>query len=155
MDINKDKIYLKRAGVEDILTLISIEEKVSGLKTYSNMVTEDEWKQSLAKSVVYLIFMGENVVGNISYEKKPDNVVYIDGFIVDPKYQKQGIGKETVRLIMDELQSAKRIELATHPENASAIKIYSSFGFIMKEKIENYFGDGEPRIIMVKENSKI
>ena len=56
-----------------------------------------------------------------------------------------------MKFILEELSDAKTIELATHPKNEAAIKLYASFGFIVTSQKENYFGDNEPRIIMIKE----
>jgi ribosomal protein S18 acetylase RimI-like enzyme len=149
-----EKIIFKKATIKDIPVLIEIERKLIGLKTYSVQITEKEWEDALNKEneVVYFILRDGEVVGNISYEKKSGDTAYIDGFAIDPKFQKQGIGRETIRLLLEELKNMKRIELVTHPENTGALKIYLSFGFVIKERKENYFGDGEPRIELVKEN---
>jgi ribosomal protein S18 acetylase RimI-like enzyme len=56
-------------------------------------------------------------------------------------------------MILEELKDYKRIELVTHPDNKSAIKLYFSFGFLTEKQMENYFGDGEPRILMAKTNN--
>ena len=147
--------HLRKATIEDIPLLIAVEKKLVGLKIYSAGIDEKEWKEVLGKEneVVYLILLDGEVVGNISYERKLNETAYIDGFAIDPKFQKQGIGRQALKMVIDELAGAKRIELVTHPENTAAIKLYLSFGFAIKSRIENYFGDGEPRIQLVKENS--
>src|SRR3989338_10856359 len=147
--------HLRKATIEDIPLLIAVEKKLVGLKIYSAGIDEKEWKEVLGKEneVVYLILLDGEVVGNISYERKLDGTAYIDGFAIDPQFQKQGIGRQALKMVIDELAGAKRIELVTHPENTAAIKLYLSFGFAIKSRIENYFGDGEPRIQLVKENS--
>jgi len=72
----------------------------------------------------------------------------LSGLMVKPEFQGKGIGREAMRQVLEEVSDVERIWLATHPSNTPAIKLYLSFGFIIEEKIENYFGDGEPRIIM-------
>src|SRR3989344_8281589 len=146
--------HLRKATIEDIPLLIAVEKKLVGLKIYSAQVDEKEWEEVLSKKneVIYLILLDGEVVGNISYERKLNETAYIDGFAIDPKFQKQGIGRQALKMVIDELADAKRIELVTHPENTVAIKLYLSFGFAIKSRIENYFGDDEPRIELVKEN---
>ncbi len=146
------EIIFKKATIKDIPVLIDIEKKLIGLKTYSVQITEKEWGDAINKEseIVYLILRDNKVVGNISYEKKSGDTAYISGFAIDPKFQKQGIGREAIRLLLEELKGMKRIELVTHPENSPALKIYLSFGFAIKERKENYFGDGEPRIKLVR-----
>jgi ribosomal-protein-alanine N-acetyltransferase len=51
--------------------------------------------------------------------------------------------------VLNEIELVKRIDLVTHPDNTKAINLYESLGFKIESTIENYFGDGEPRIVMV------
>ncbi len=148
------KIRFQKATVKDIPKLISIEQKVAGLKIYSAMTKEKEWEEEIGKdnATVYLVMKDNVAVGDISYEKRNDGA-YISGLVVGPQFQGMGIGREIMRRIMEELKDVKKIELVTHPENGVAIKLYTSFGFAVKERKENYFGDGEPRIVLVKEQN--
>jgi len=146
-------IKLKKASIEDISTIISIENKLVGIKTFSPMTTEEEWKEEFAKvnQKIYLILKDEIVVGDTSYEKKPDRSVYLSGLAINPEFQKQGIGREVMRLIMEELKDVNKVYLVTHPENSGAVKLYLSFGFVIKSWKDNYYGDGEPRIELIRE----
>jgi ribosomal protein S18 acetylase RimI-like enzyme len=116
-------------------------------------VTEKEWKEEFNKSnaKIYLVTKDGVVVGDTSYEKKNDGLIYLSGLAIDPNFQKQGIGKEVMRLIMEELKNEKKVVLVVHPENSAAIKIYLSFGFVIKNWKDNYYGDGQPRIELVRE----
>jgi len=143
-------ITLQKATIEDLGTLLRIEKSVSNLKTYSAMVTEEEWKEELSKSVVYLIKKDDVAIGNISYEIKGDSHAYLSGFAIIPEFQGQGIGNEVLTKILEELKNMRRIDLAVHPHNIHAIMLYLSFGFIIESWKENYFGDGEPRIVLAK-----
>ena len=142
-------IDFKKAGIKDIPTLISLEQKVSGSKFYSPELTKDEWLEDLNKSEVYLIKADDRVVGNISYEMKSPSLAYISGLVIIPSSQGKGMGRKAMELILEKLQTVKKIELVTHPDNLKARKLYESLGFKIESRIENYFGDGEPRIKMV------
>jgi ribosomal protein S18 acetylase RimI-like enzyme len=52
--------------------------------------------------------------------------------------------------LLKELKIFKRLDLVVHPDNIGAIKLYNSLGFETESLKENYFGDGEPRLIMIK-----
>jgi len=149
-----ENIILQKATVENIPELLAIEEKLTNLKTYSAMTTAKEWQDEFDNKnvTIYLVLKDKDIVGNVSYEKKPDGAAYISGLGLYPEFQGQGIGRKVIELIMEDLKDVKTIKLATHPENSKAIKIYLSFGFVIKAWKDNYFGDGEPRIEMVKEN---
>lgn len=143
-------ITLKKATIEDLENLLRIEKSVSNLKTYSAMVTEEEWKEELSKSIVYLIEKDSVAIGDVSYEVKGDSHAYLSGFAIIPEFQRQGIGNEVLTKILEELKNMLRIDLAVHPHNVHAIMLYLSFGFIIESWKDNYFGDGEPRIILAK-----
>jgi ribosomal-protein-alanine N-acetyltransferase len=106
------------------------------------------------KSKVYLIKEGDETVGGISYEMKTSDHAYIDGLVIKPQYQGRGLGRAATVKILDELKDVPLIDLVTHPENERAIKLYESLGFVIGERKENYFGDGEPRIVMTLRRQK-
>ncbi len=141
---------LRKATIEDLETLLSIEKSVSNLKTYSALITQDEWKKELSKSIVYLIEKDGVAVGDISYEIKEDGHAYLSGFAIIPDFQGRGIGREALTKVLEELKSMRRVDLVTHPHNTPAIMLYLSFGFIIEAWKDNYFGDGEPRIVLSK-----
>jgi len=143
-------ITLQRVKINnhDIELLLSLEKSIGNLKTYSAMTDKKETEDELKESIVYFIKENDEVVGNIEYQKKADGSIYLSGLMVKPEFQGKGIGREAMRQVLEEVSDVERIWLATHPSNTPAIKLYLSFGFIIEEKIENYFGDGEPRIIM-------
>lgn len=148
---NSMLINLKKAELENIPKLLGIEKSVAGAKTYSAMLSEDEWQNEIKNNIVYVIKKDDKVVGSVSYEKKSKNHVYISGLVVDSQFQNQGIARQALVLILSELENIKRIDLVTHPDNHPALKLYQSLGFIIESRQENYFGDGEPRLVLVLE----
>ncbi len=118
-------LILKKAGLEDIPLLIYIEQTVSGSKLYSPMLTSAEWTEALGKNTTYLIEADGVVVGNVSHEMISPSRAYIDGLVVVPDFQGRGIARRAMRMVLQEL------------------------GFKIESKMENYYGDGEPRVRMV------
>lgn len=84
----------------------------------------------------------------MSYEIKSEDNVYISGLLILPQFQRQGIAKESMKFMLEEIGKRKRIDLVTHPDNFKAIKLYELLGFKIEARKENYFGDGEPRVVM-------
>ena len=143
-------IYLKKATIADIPILLKIEKSVAGTKIYSSTLNKGEWKEELQKSEVYLIEKNNVVAGSILYEKNDNGNIYIGGLVVSPRFQGQGIAREAMTLVLEKFKDVKRIDLVTHPDNIRAINLYQSLGFIAESRKENYYGDGEPRIIMAR-----
>jgi ribosomal protein S18 acetylase RimI-like enzyme len=139
---------LIRATIKDIQTLLEIEKTTIGLKVYSRWRDEKEMKERIDVEVVYLIKNREAVVGSISYEIKGENHVDISALVIKPEFQRQGLAKQAMKMLLEELKNFKKLSLEVHPDNHS-VKLYESFGFITESRKEKYY-DGEPRLIMVK-----
>ncbi len=142
-------INLRKATLADISVLLDIEQSVAGTKLYSPMLKKEEWEEELQKSFVYIIEENTLPVGNISYEKRNDGSVYISGLAVNPQFQGRGIARAALTRVLEEIGNVKRIDLVTHPDNVAALKLYQSLGFVVESRKENYFGDGEPRLVLV------
>jgi ribosomal protein S18 acetylase RimI-like enzyme len=152
-DPNKESgpgVVLRQATEGDIETLIALEKSVSGKVTYSPMLESDEWREAIGKGPVYLIEYNGAVVGDISYEPKaePDHFE-LSGIMLMPEYQGQGIGGEALRQILAEMGDTATVELVVHPDNP-AIILYKAHGFVFDSQVENYFDDGQPRQIFIR-----
>ncbi len=141
---------LQSATEKDIETLLELEKSVAGPNTYSAMLEEEDWKEELGKASVFLIKSDDKVVGNISYEVKSPEHVYISGLVVKPEFQGRGIATDALKQVLAKYASAKRIDLVTHPDNP-ARKLYESLGFKVESRVEDYWGEGEPRLILALE----
>jgi ribosomal protein S18 acetylase RimI-like enzyme len=147
------EVSLKPASDSDIATLLELENSVSGKATYSPMLDEGEWRDALKNSSVLLIRSGDEIVGNISFEEKSPEHLYISGMIVRPEFQGRGIARSALQTILDAHKGVSRVDLVTHPDNP-ARALYESMGFEVESRKENYFGDGEPRLVMVLKRSR-
>ena len=144
------ELNFKLATKQDIAELLLIEQTTVGLKTYSAILEQSEWEDTIKSGSVFLVKNSEKEnIGYVSYELKSNNHAYISGIVIVPEYQGQGLAKRTMNRVLEEIHVIKRIDLVTHPDNIKAIKLYESLGFIIESRKENYFGDGEPRVTMV------
>jgi ribosomal protein S18 acetylase RimI-like enzyme len=145
-----NKIILKLATEKKISIFLALEKSVMGSKTYSGIDDEVEVKEEFKNNIVYLIQNGNETVGSIEYEMKSSEHAYISGLVVKPEFQGKGIGREALKQLLEKIGGLKRIDLVTHPDNTSALKLYKSFGFVVESRKENYYGDGEPRFMLAK-----
>ena len=153
MNQEHEPIQLKEATMTDIPTLLKLEQSVAGTNVYSPMLEKSDWTEELQTNKVYLIEKNNVVVGNLSYERKSSDHVYISGLMVIPEFQGQGVAREVLTRLLKELKDVKRVDLVTHPDNQKALQLYQSLGFIVESRKENYFGDGEPRLILANKKS--
>ncbi|MFA5747280.1 MAG: GNAT family N-acetyltransferase [Candidatus Paceibacterota bacterium] len=144
------KIELKRAVIADIDKFLGLEKLAAGTPIYSAMTDKEDAFNEISKNTVYFIEKDGETVGNISYEIKESKTAYISGLMVDPRFQGQGIGKQAMAMIIEELKDMEKIELVTHPRNTKALMMYLPLGFEIDKWIDNYFGDGDPRVSLAK-----
>ena len=111
--------------------------------------------ESIAESSFYphyvnrAIYREDEVVGFIQYyqeleEGLPDEF-YISQFMVDVKYQGQGIGKIATELVINEMKEipeCKKITILYMPGHHMMRKFYSQFGFVVTEE------DDEDGVVM-------
>ena len=116
------------------------------------MSREEEFIEALGKRKIYLIECQNEIIGHISYEKRSDGSIYFHGFAIVPEYQGKGFARKAVELIRGEVEVAFKIDMVTHPDNYKAIALYRSIGFKIVGQKENYFGDGQPHVILEKYN---
>lgn len=100
------------------------------------------------QSEVYILNNEENLsVGYFSYEICTDlpNMVELTNMGVLPKYQNQGFGSKLMKKYL-EIVGDRDSRHATHPDSNSRF-LYEKFGYRRVKIIENYFGDGQPRVM--------
>ncbi len=80
---------------------------------------------------------------------EPDTA-YLAGFGILAARQKQGLGVQFLRGILDEMAMGgiKTVELTVAPDNASALKLYEGLGFVKVAAHEDKYGPGEHRLVM-------
>lgn len=142
------KITLKKCNKED-WKIVKRMEKSAKSKLFHPIEREEEIKEYIAKSKVYIILQKNNPIGTVSYKIKRDGHIMFNGLTVLPKYRNKGIGLAAVKKILRKT-GGRKAELVTHPENTPALIIYLKLGFKLKGWKDNYFGDGEPRVILWK-----
>ncbi len=140
-------VTLRSATATDVSRYVEIEQRV-GSRTYATITDPEEALGEINKGSMYMIEVDGAVVGRVAYERKDDGSVYLSDLVIEPAYQNRGLGRVALAKVLEEVGDAKKVWLVTHPDNANAIHLYESFGFAQTGRKEDYFGDGEPRIIL-------
>jgi ribosomal-protein-alanine N-acetyltransferase len=100
---------------------------------------------------VYIAYQKNQAIGFIGYKKKLDSAE-IMSLAVIPEYQNKGIGKMLLNHVLG-LLDGKKVYLVTHPKNTPAIIVYLKLGFEIYGLKENYYGDGQPRLLLRRHES--
>ena len=122
-------------------------EKIALGPMYSTGVEKEDITRYIKYETILLAYSGKEIVGKISYVEE-ENVVDISGLIIVPKWRGKGFGKKLTMMMMEIFPGAKTFKLTVHPKNVAAIKIYTNLGFEEMKVVADYYGDGEPRLLM-------
>ena len=79
-----------------------------------------------------VIYLAEQPVGFFMWVAETAEKISIWRFMVDHKYQQQGIGRKALTLALADIKQQagiKEIEICYHPQNPVAKTFYGSFGF--------------------------
>lgn len=144
-------ITFRKVTIQDIDKFIEIEKTAVGLKVYSGIIEPEEAREEIENNEVYFIIKDHKIVGSTECQIKGSKHAYLGGLVVLPEFQGQGIARKAAQFRLDILKDMDRIDLVTHPHNNKIIMLYLSLGFHIESWKDNYYGDGEPRLILVRQ----
>ena len=74
---------------------------------------------------------GDEVVGFVMYQRRPDGAAYVWRVMVDAKHQGRGLGRRMLDLLVGELgaQGYRRVFISHRPYNPVAERLFESLGF--------------------------
>lgn len=98
----------------------------------------------------YVVYDEEQPTGCFAY-RVSNGVVTVETMAVIPQYQRKGVGRKMMNKLL-KLVKGKKVRLVTHPKNAPAIILYLKFGFQIYGWKNDYYGDGQPRLLLELQN---
>lgn len=148
--ISRSDISFKKASLKDAPLYAEIERRVMRKfpVTYSGIESEEEAREEIAEHTVYFIMRSGEAVGTVQYRREEKGVWCVSGLVLDPRFHGRGIGRAAMEFVLEKLKKAPAVRLVTHPRNTPAIMLYLSFGFTIRAWKNDYYGDGEPRILL-------
>ncbi|MCP4221628.1 MAG: GNAT family N-acetyltransferase [bacterium] len=147
-----ENIRIRNVEPEDLAAVEEIERAIFPGHSYPLFVFRQYYEITAGLFKVAETTDGKFVgftIGHLDYQTKTGWIMALG---VVKEFRKHGVGESLTRVVLQEMQKreARRIKLTVHPENLSAIGLYKRLGFLPVEEIADYFGDGEPRLIMEK-----
>lgn len=145
-------IKLIKINVCDYLKLLlDLDQKIYRHSLVTPFKNIKEIKKHLGQSIAYLIYENNKVIGYSSYDVQ-NNKIHVSGIALLGKFRGKGIGTYIMKKLLNQLKTYKNISLTVHPKNAPAVKMYYNLGFVATGWKDNFFGDGQPRLILEKNN---
>jgi ribosomal protein S18 acetylase RimI-like enzyme len=97
------------------------------------MQTFDEILADFRKQVVLKAVISGEIIGSVRAYVE-NGTCYIGRLIVNPEFQKQGIGKRLMHGIESQFNDAKRYELFTGHKSEEALSLYKKLGYTLFNK---------------------
>lgn len=144
-------IRFRKATIKD-WKLVEELENAAKNSFYLSRKGEENYKNYIKNCQVFLISIDKKVIGTISYKIEKNNNILINGLTILPEFRGQGIATISMGKLLNTLKN-KNLSLVVHPENTPALLVYLKHGFTIKEWRDNHFGNGQPRLYLIK-NSK-
>ncbi|MCC8255196.1 GNAT family N-acetyltransferase [Vibrio campbellii] len=135
------------AGKKDLASVHALEHVLFGHHAYPQFFFRqafDCWPQGL------LIAKEEDQITGYVLMATSDerNTHWILSLAVDSQHRGKGIARLLVQAVLTKASAGSVVKLTVDPNNVPACKLYTSLGFKVLEREEDYFGDGEPRLVM-------
>ena len=141
---------LKRADASDVDLVVAFEAQVMDRRLYGNPLDRDAARSEITANAYYLHLQDGRLIATGATRWRNNGSAYLSNIAVHPEMRRRGLARAMMRHLLSCCDEAPSIDLAVHPDNRAAIGLYASFGFAPTQCQEDYFGDGEPRVIMVR-----
>lgn len=143
--VENDKDYHHIVNIEKAAFNRSFDFAIQNIK---------EAKKFLSDTNLFLVYNPKDqLVGYYSTKLLNKKTLEIVGIAILPKFQQKGIGSQIFKRILKDIK-APLVKIVTHPYNIAGLKLYFKFGFLIKYLKQNYYGDGQPRLILYKRRGK-
>lgn len=138
---------------DDLVSVVNVENRAFHSEHYPGFFFV-QMSEILSRTFLVAESLGGEVVGYGigALSQSQIDVGWILSMGVLPDLTKQGIGTLIMLSLMEALKDlgVKTILLSVLEGNVPAVNLYTKLGFRGIEKLENYLGDGETRVIMKK-----
>ncbi|WP_045461738.1 GNAT family N-acetyltransferase [Vibrio hyugaensis] len=132
---------------QDLVALYQLENDLFGHHAYPGFFFRqafDCWQNGLL-----IAKEDDQIAGYVLMAQSDEqNTHWILSLAVDSQHRGKGIARSLVENVIAKASLGSIVKLTVDPNNAPAYKLYTSLGFKVLEKEEDYFGDGEPRLVM-------
>jgi ribosomal protein S18 acetylase RimI-like enzyme len=138
MEINIEQATEKDAEVILALQKLAYQSEARRYNDYTLpplMQTFDEILADFSRQVVLKAVISGEIIGSVRGYME-GGTCYIGRLIVNPGFQKQGIGAKLMQHIESRFSNAKRYELFTGHKGEEALSLYKKLGYTLFNKKE-------------------
>ncbi len=145
-------VVIQQAQTADLPALATLEQQVFEDVVYPAFFFRqalDLWPDFLL-----LAWQDQSLLGYILAapgQQGPERIGILS-LAVSPDAQGMGIGKQLLQTLLEAAPSeCRQLWLTVAPDNQPALALYQKFGFFCEKTETDYYGEGEDRLLLVKQ----
>ncbi|MBC5991828.1 GNAT family N-acetyltransferase [Pontibacter cellulosilyticus] len=145
------QVNIRAATVHDLKAVKAIDETLFGAETYPLFALRQ--LLDITNGLLLIAEESDKIAGYaIGHYNAVQEEAWFLSLGVLPEVRGLGIGESLTKGLINAVEQlgAKCIYLTVHPSNMGGIRIYEKLGFVKDSAENDYYGDGSPRLIMVK-----
>lgn len=150
------KAHIRSATAQELKTIKAIDETLFGDDTYPLFALRQLF--DITNGLIMVAVLENRIVGYAigHYEPESGNAWFLSLGVL-PEQRGKGTGERLTKALIEavEAKGARACRLTVHPGNTGGYRIYERLGFVAQETQEDYYGDGSPRIIMVRTSDEV
>ncbi len=139
--------------IADIESVMTLEQSLPDSLSWKS-ATVDEQLPIIENGNEYGVFENTILIGKVGFEKSETNTWHVDGLIIANKFRGKQYGSQLFTYALEQCINKEHpttLELFVYPKNSSAISLYLKNGFVIKEWINNKYGEGKHRLKLIKQ----
>jgi ribosomal protein S18 acetylase RimI-like enzyme len=145
---SKSNLEYTLATPGDVTAYLKFEQLVATPPCYVAIIDPASALKEITENKLFFVKKDGVLSATTAYKIREDGSAYISDIAVIPAERGRGLGRAVTEYVLDIVKDYPRVDLVTHPKNP-AQNLYKSLGFEVEREVPNYFGDGEPRLVMV------
>jgi ribosomal protein S18 acetylase RimI-like enzyme len=148
------RVRFVRARRKDAARFLAMEREIDIPRLYCPAASLAAAAAEIGRNRLYLLWFGGRRVGTVAFRRQTGGTVEISNLAIRPAWRGRGFARAALLFVLKRNAAAAGFVLVTHPENEAALTLYRSLGFKPRRRFENFFGDGEPRLALVRASER-
>jgi ribosomal-protein-alanine N-acetyltransferase len=149
----REASHLRTAVLSDLVGVSALDHAAFGNQAYSRIVLRQFYDLAGAFFVVTPSACDALSGYALASPAVTAGEIWLLAMAVRSKDRGRGLGRALAVAVLERARAASvvTVRLTVHPDNQSAIRLYTSLAFCLQGRDETYFGPGEPRLVMARD----
>jgi ribosomal-protein-alanine N-acetyltransferase len=147
-----EDLRFRKATMDDLGTITALEDRCfCPVDRFSAAAFRRYIRNKNGSVYVDIIeFAGEPVGYAVYFTRTNSKVIRLYAFCISPDFTGRGLGRQYLEMRLPTFTGYSVASLEVRAGNSRAIALYEKLGFVIRQRLPGYYGDGEDGFRMVK-----